>query len=542
MMVGGRRAATRIWVLPVLLGLAGLVAATADGRTSTLLLNTLFLSAAACAISLPLGAVLAWLLVRTDMPGRRIGLALFAVMLFVPLYLQTAAWQAGFGMQGWFTLNSATPVWLDGWTGAVWVHAMAALPWVVLIVGAGFWLVEPELEEQALLDGSPWQVFRHVTFPGALGAVAVAALWVLIVTAGEMTVTDLFMVRTYAEEVYTRVAVGPQPDDPPLGILSGVILTTWLLLAGLVLAARLAPGDRPTTTGRRLVFPLGGWRVPIAVVVGLALLLAVGVPLASLSYKAGVVVTEVDAVRVRDWSAWKCFQMVAVSPVRYSAEFGWSLGIGALAATASAAVATWLAWTARRGGWPGALVLAVTAVSLSVPGPVVGLALIGLLNRPEIPPLVWLYDQSILAPWLAFSIRGLGPATLILWHAFRTVPQEMLDGAAVDGAGATAQLWRIVLPCRVWALGLAWIVALAVAMGDLAASVLVVPPGVSTLSIRIFGLLHYGVEDRVAGICLAQVAVFAAVAVGVMWLIRTWQEQGANVGMRRSGSSGIMGE
>ena len=54
---------------------------------------------------------------------------------------------------------------------------------------------------------------------------------------------------------------------------------------------------------------------------------------------------------------------------------------------------------------------------------------------------------------------------------------------------------------------------MAVAWGDLAASVLVVPPGVTTLSIRIFGLLHYGVEDQVAGICLALVAVFAAVAV-----------------------------
>jgi len=464
-------------------------------------------------------------LVRTDLPGRRVGLGLFGVMLFVPLYLQAAAWQAGFGVQGWFTLSWAGTAWLDGWAGAIWVHAMAALPWVVLIVGAGFWLVEPELEEQALLDGSARQVFWHVTLPGAWGAVAVAALWVSILTAGEMTVTDLFMVRTYAEEVYTRVEVGPQPGDPALGIMSGVVLTSGLLLAGLVLAARLAAGDRPITTARRLVFPLGRWRVPIATAVGLGLLLVVGVPLASLCYKAGVEVTQVDSVRLRNWSPWKCFEMVAGSLGRYSSEFGWSLGIGVLAATASVGVATWLAWLARRGGWIGAAVLTLVAVSLAVPGPIVGLALIGLLNRPEIPPLVWLYDQSILAPWLAFSVRGVGPATLILWHAFRTIPREMLDAATVDGAGPVARLWWIVLPCRVWALALAWLVALAVALGDLAASVLVVPPGVTTLSIRIFGLLHYGVEDRVAGICLAQIAMFAVVAGAVAWLARTWGEE-----------------
>ena len=533
LLMAADRVRTRIGTILVLLGSASALAlVTIEHRTATLLGNTLCLSAATCAISLPLGVVLAWLLVRTDLPGRRAGLVLFGVMLFVPLYLQAAAWQAGFGLQGWYALAHAAPVWLDGWTGAVWVHAMAALPWVVLIVGAGFWLVEPELEEHALLDGSPRQVFLRVTLPGALGAIGVATVWVIIVTAGEMSVTDLFMVRTYAEEVYTRLAVGPQPDDPPLGILPGVVLTAWLVLAGLVLVARLAPGDRPISTGRRLVFSLGRWRAPIAVAVALGLFLVVGVPLASLCYKAGVVVTQVDVVRVRSWSLWKCLQMIAGSPARYAWEFVWSLGIGILAATASATAATVLAWAARRGGFRALAVLAITAVCLAVPGPIVGLGLIWLLNRPEIPPLVYLYDQSILAPWLALALRGLAPATLVMWHAFRSLPPEMLDCAAVDGAGPLARLFRIALPCRLGALTLAWLVALSVALGDVAASILVVPPGVTTLSIQIFGLLHYGVEDRVAGICLALVAVFAAVAGVAAWLTRPlriescakWQE------------------
>jgi len=350
----------------------------------------------------------------------------------------------------------------------------------------------------------------------------VAALWVMIFTAGEMTVTDLFMVRTYAEEVYTRLAVGPQPDDSPLGAMAGVVLTAWLVLAGLVLVTRLVPGDRPITAGRRLVFPLSRWRAPIAVLVALGLLLFVGVPLVNLCSKAGLVVTQVDAGRLRSWSASKCLQMIAESPDRYGGEFGWSLGIGMLAATASAALAIVLGWIARRGGFRAAAVLAITAVCLAVPGPIVGLGVIWLLNRPEIPPLVYLYDQSVLAPALALSLRGLAPATLVMWHGFRSLPPEMLDCAAVDGAGPVARLWRIALPCRLAALGLAWLVALAVALGDLAASILVVPPGVTTLSIRIFGLLHYGVEDQVAGICLALIAMFAAVAAGAVWLARGW--------------------
>jgi iron(III) transport system permease protein len=315
-----------------------------DARTWTLLLNTLWLAAATCAISLPLGTVLAWLLARTDLPGRRIGIVLLVVMLFVPLYLQAAAWQAGFGLQGWFTLAGRQPALLEGPSGAVWVHAMAAVPWVVLIVGLALRRIEPELEEQALLDGSAWQVFARVTLPGVSGAIALAALWVGIMTAGEIAVTDLFTVRTYAEELYTSVALG----RPALGVLPGVVLSALLVAAGLWIAARLAPKDRPPSFRRPWVYQLGRYRVPIAVAAAVVLLLLVGVPLGSLCYKAGVLVTQTDTGRLRVWSPEKFLRIVACSPWQYRREFGWSLGISSLAAAGAVVAAEW-----RRSAWPG---------------------------------------------------------------------------------------------------------------------------------------------------------------------------------------------
>ncbi len=208
-------------------------------------------------MSVPLGTFLAWLLVRTDLPGRRLGLAMLGLMLFVPLYLQAAAWQAGFGLQGWCTLAAPrpfagfAPVLLEGWRGAIWVHSMAAVPWVVLIAGFGLAKVEPELEESAALDCTGWQVFRHVTLPAALPAVGVAALWVALSAAGEMTVTDLFAVRTYAEEVYTLLAVGQEPGVAPLRALPGMAMTALLVVAGMVLCRGLMPGDHPLVLGPR---------------------------------------------------------------------------------------------------------------------------------------------------------------------------------------------------------------------------------------------------------------------------------------------------
>ncbi len=552
-----------LWLTALLtLAMLALVFLAPADRALILARNSILLAAAVVVGSLPLGTLVGWLLARTDLAGRRAMLVLFGVMLFAPLYLQAAAWQAGFGVQGWFTLASGGPVLLEGWPGVVWIHVMAAIPWVVLITAVGFRAIDPELEELSLLDASPAKVFWSTSLPAARSALGTAAIWVAIVVAGEMTVTDIFARRTYAEEVYTRLAIGPQPGDPPLGLLPGVLLTAALIVAGLAVARECIPRRRPASVGSRWVFRLGVWHVPALLVVGLVLAVSLGVPLGNLAYKAGVVVvqTDTEAVhgktlnvvgtrrvpsavsacrdgrhtacacyipvrerlpdvgRVRTWSPLKCLKMVATSPWIFRREWGWSLLVGSLAATAATILGTAGAWLARRGGLWAGLVVTLSAIGLALPGPVLGLAIIGLLNQRGIPPLVYLYDYTIAAPWLAWTARALPPATLILWQGLGTIPAELLEAAVIDGAGPMARLVRIALPNRLPALALAWLVALAVASGDLAASILVVPPGMETLSRRIFGLIHYGIEDQVAGICLAQVALFAVIAAAAAWL------------------------
>ena len=83
-------------------------------------------------------------------------------------------------------------------------------------------------------------------------------------------------------------------------------------------------------------------------------------------------------------------------------------------------------------------------------------------------------------------------------------------------------------PCRWPALAAAWLLAFAVALGELGATILVAPPGVSTLSILIFGLLHYGVQDRVAGLCLALLALSSAVLAAAAALLWFWYRRGRN--------------
>src|SRR5262249_7913010 len=156
------------------------------------------------------GIAAAVLLHRTDLPCRREFRFLTVLTLFVPLPLFTSAWQAAFGTGGWLPVAwwstplpgdpDVTPAgtvwkpWAEGLASAVWVHAVAALPWVVIIVGQGLMWVERELEEDALTVVGPWRVWWQVTLPRCRAAWFAAGTWIALLTTTEITVTDMMQV------------------------------------------------------------------------------------------------------------------------------------------------------------------------------------------------------------------------------------------------------------------------------------------------------------------------------------------------------------
>ena len=123
-------------------------------RPVRLALETIGLVLATEAIALPVGVLLAIVLFRTDIWGRRGLLAIVALAAFVPMPLHATAWLGALGNAGRMQALGLRPI-LVGRFGAAVVHAMAALPWVVLLAGVGLCAVEPELEESALLEFGP---------------------------------------------------------------------------------------------------------------------------------------------------------------------------------------------------------------------------------------------------------------------------------------------------------------------------------------------------------------------------------------------------
>ena len=88
------------------------------------------------------------------------------------------------------------------------------------------------------------------------------------------------------------------------------------------------------------------------------------------------------------------------------------------------------------------------------------------------------------------------------WIVIRSVTDDALQSARLEGAGSVARLIRIVIAGNVKMLAGFLCLLFACCFGELSASQLAIPPGVDTLPRRMLGLLHSGVNDVTAGLTL----------------------------------------
>jgi iron(III) transport system permease protein len=404
---------------------------------------------------------------------------------------------------------------------------MAAIPWVVILAGVGMKHVEAELEESALLDMPAWRVALVITPRRAIGALAGAALAVAVLTAGDMTVTDLLQVRTYAEEAFIQSQLGEGPAAaakvalPPLIILGGLILLTARTLL------KVDPAHVATVETKARRWRLGPWRVPLGIGVMLSVGGVLGVPLYGLIWRAGRVAGAAARGRPPHWSAEGlagtlvgAWQDVSLPSYLMPSPLGASLICAMIGATITAVLAWLLAWKARPRGlwrWAGA---AIVALSLATPGPIAGMALkLAYLHFPAI------HDTGAIVV-LGYVARTLPYALLILWPALRAIPEEYLEAAAVDGYGPFARAFWVAVPLSLGPFVAAWGVSFVLALGELPATNILLPAGFNTLSSLVWSLLHTGVESHLAGVGLILAFLFAVAGALTSRLLRWGGVQG----------------
>jgi iron(III) transport system permease protein len=531
-------------------GSAGLLRETRGwSRPLRLGLETLTLVAMTESIALPLGVALAVCLFRTDAWGRKVLLALVTLAAFVPLPLHATAWLGALGNAGRAQVVGTRPI-LVGRFGAAVVHALSALPWVVLIAGVGLCAVEVELEEAARLEMAPLRVITRVMLRRAIGAIAASALAVAVLTAGDMTVTDLLQIRTYAEEAYVQYILGHGAARAagvtliPLVVLGGLIL-----LAGRALA-RLDPARLISSLAQPHLWRLGRWRVPCGLILAALVGGGVGLPIYSLLWRAGRVGGRATLGRPPVWSLAGLMGTLRFAAGEISEPLAATLLWTALAATITTSLAFALAWSARGSRWWRMAALGILVLALATPGPVAGMAFV--LAYRDLPDLghpalllalatpdplvrqalVWIYRHpfslydSPMMIILAQTARALPYALLLLWPFLRAFPGEYLEAAALDGYGPLGRLWHVAVPLSRRALVAAWAISFALALGELPATNIVAPPGVPPMSVVLWGLLHTGVESHLAGVALIMLAVVATA--GLTAALAVWSVRALN--------------
>ena len=522
-------AATIARAISVLSITFALAYAAADTRTRPLVINTILLAGGAGLLSMPFGILVALYIERTELRGRRFTATLATLMLFFPAYLQIAGWEAGFGLQGWFCrwMFPSEPIAvLAGWPGALWTQTLLNLPWIILIVRLGLLTSPSQIEAQASLDAPARTVIVCVTLPAVRWAILAAWLWVFVLAAADITVTDVYQIRTFAEELYTGFAIGDDLSTAPIRNLPGS-----LLVAGIALSALIA--CREFTQRLHSVGETAGWRIRprpgwtrsiIALTILASMLLWLGVPIVNLLFQAGLEVTAIGEARVRGWSAAKAFRMVASAPIRFKDEFAWSLALAQVTSVSVAFVAIALAWQGRaveplRSKLATVLGWTLTIFGLAAPGPIVALTLSKWVNQPSMSTFSYVFDRTLFLPWLALAIRTFPFAFLIAHWAVHRVNTRLLEIADVHGAGRWQRFRFVIWPQLGQSIGWLWVLVIASCVADLSATVLAVPPGVTTVAIRIFNLVHYGVSDQLAGLCLGSMCVFTLVASCVLALL-----------------------
>ncbi|MDO0928722.1 molybdate ABC transporter permease subunit [Streptomyces sp. TG1A-8] len=195
---------------------------------------------AATAVSLVLGVPLAWLLARTDFPGRGLVRALVTLPLVLPPVVGGVALLLALGR------NGVVGRWLDAWfgvtlpfttTGVVVAEAFVAMPFLVISVEGTLRAADPRFEEAAAtLGASRFTAFRRVTLPLIAPGIAAGAVLAWARALGEFGATITFAgnfpgrTRTMPLAVYLALQ-----NDPEAAIALSLVLlaVSVAVLAGL---------------------------------------------------------------------------------------------------------------------------------------------------------------------------------------------------------------------------------------------------------------------------------------------------------------------
>ena len=456
-------------------------------RVLRFLWSTLRLAAAVTAFAVASGVVVAWLVERTNLPGRRALSILTVLPLVVPTYVGALALLAAFGPAG---LAFDVPG-LIGFWGATIALGLSTFPYVVLPVRAALSLVDPSLEEAArALGDSPSRAFRRAVLPQLRPAIAAGALLVFLYVLSDFGAVAIMRYETLTLGIFLEYR--SSFDRAPAAVL-GVLLVV-LTMAAITLERRLRGRSiaRAASTVARppVIQDLGAWRWPALALVAGLVVAGAGVPAVVLGYWA-----------IKGTSASDAADLVSALST--------SASLSAIAAIVAVVLAIPVAMASVRIRNVVSRVTEALATSgYALPGLVVALALVFFSAR-YLNPLYQTFSVVVAAYVIRFLPESLGAVRSSLVR----VDPVLEDAARSLGRGSLDVARTVTFPLIRPGLAAGGALVFLTAMKELPATLLLLPAGAQTLAT----LVWTGAAEGRYGQAAAPALLVLAVSALVLW-------------------------
>ncbi|MCG7390289.1 ABC transporter permease subunit [Pantoea sp. ACRSB] len=461
-------------------------------------------------IGLPLGALRG--LFR--LPGGALWDLLFLVPFLTPPYIAALNWTLALQRNGY--VQQLTGLDLESLlfsaSGITLVMTINIFPVVYFAVSRALMASGQRLALVARVHGaSAWRAFWHVTLPLLLPALAGSALLAFTLAIDEYGVPAALGAR--AGITLMTVGIEQKLSDWPIDLPGAALLS--LLLSLVALAAwfaqrRLTAAQDVATIGGKPAaseaVSAGVWTLPIVLLFALTALVAVALPLCSMTL-SGLLDTLSGGLSganltLRHFAALFSQQGDALS------AFSTSIGLAFGAALLTGALGFLVAWRVAEGKSRAlALLDGLALLPAAIPGVVIGVGLILLWNRSfwpvspyNTPAILLLSYCCLLLPWPVRYVSS----------ALRQLAPTLEPAARVHGASRLQALRLVVFPLVSPSLLAAMMMVFAVASRELVTSLLLAPAGVQTVALFIWRQFEQGSVGQ--GMAMATLTLVATLA------------------------------
>jgi len=490
-----------------------------DPDFHTALATSIFVSTAMVIIAVPIGSLFAFLLVRSDMPGRRV----LEPLVLIPIFLSPVVLAFGYvvaaGPVGFFSL------WAKGFLGVVpWnVYSVASLaviaglahvPHIYLYASTALRTLNPDVEEAARTMGAgPLQVALAVSLPliwpslvfgGALVFLLGFELFGLPLVLGGPA--GVLVLTTY---LYKLTNILGTPSYHLMAVVAVVIVAITMPLVILQRRFIGVSARYVTLRGRGQAvrrMPLGSYRWPALLLVVAWLGFTVVVPLAGVALRS-VVSNWGEGVNVFEVLTLDHFAELGNFPNLVRGIVNTLLiatigGAAAVACYAGVALAVHR-WQSRVGELHDFLVL----IPRAIPGIVVGLAFLWLFLffRPLSP-----LRNSPFSLWIAYTVVWLAYGLRLITAALLQIGPELEEAGRVAGASTLRVYFDTTLPLIRFGLLGSWLLIFMMFVREYSTGVYLLAPGAETIGSLIVSLWGTGALDLIAALSVINIALVGA--------------------------------